>query len=80
MLALLRVAPVPLSAFDTPSAFDGIGSRSASRNGLFSLTKECRIDRDHPSDANAQNLTWCWCLELAASITALPRTYVSIYC
>jgi hypothetical protein len=37
----LRVAPVPLRAFDPPSAPSDPGRRSAPRNGPFCLTKEC---------------------------------------
>jgi hypothetical protein len=43
MLASLRVAPVPLRAFDLPCAPDDPGCRSAPRNGPFSLTKEWLI-------------------------------------
>ena len=37
----LRVAPVPLRAFDPSSAPCDPGRRSVPRNGPFSLTKEC---------------------------------------
>ena len=43
MLASLRVAPVPLRAFDPPCAPGDPGCRSAPRNGPFSLTKEWLI-------------------------------------
>ena len=49
MLASLRVAPVPLRAFDAPCAPGGPERRSAPRNGPFSLTKELSIFHDHHS-------------------------------
>ena len=43
MLASLRVAPVPLRAFDPPCAPGEPDRRSAPRNGPFDLTKECSM-------------------------------------
>src|SRR3954447_20281129 len=57
MLASLRVAPVPLRAFDPPCAPGEIDHRSAPRNGPFSLTKEWSIDHDRRALAAAKATT-----------------------
>ena len=48
MLASLRVAPVPLRAFDLPCAPGDPECRSAPRNGPFSLTKEYQLPPSTP--------------------------------
>ena len=57
MLASLRVAPVPLRAFDPPFAPGGTDRRSAPRNGPFSLTREWSIDHDRRASAAAKGYT-----------------------